>query len=269
MASVEQSFIVPSQRIRTNKGDLNIFESDDDLAKSMADHIAAVSESSLKARGVCSVVLSGDYLVPLLKPLTEPPYADKIDWGKWHVFWVDERVVPLNSSDSNYNYANKIFLSKVPIKREHIYPISDAHSAEKAAENYEATLQNLVNSGILAKTENFPVFDIMLLGMGPDGHVASLFPNHPQVHETKKWVTYINDSPKPPPKRITFSMPVINSAKDVSMVLCKPDKAASLSKVFAPPEGAEPLPVQLINPVNGQLVWFADKAAASQIPIKN
>ncbi|KAH8487709.1 hypothetical protein H0E87_026327 [Populus deltoides] len=198
--------------------------------------------------------------------LTEPPYVDSVEWSKWHVFWVDERVVPRNHVDSNYKLAFDGFLSKVPIPAGQVYAINDALSAEGAAEDYQTVLKHLVDTGVLAKSSvtGFPKFDLMLLGMGPDGHVASLFPGHPLLEENVKWVTHIMDSPKPPPQRITFTFPVINSSAYIAMVVCGPGEVDAVYKALGKTENPELLPVQRVTPEE-ELRWFLDKVAASKL----
>ncbi|KAI5073821.1 hypothetical protein GOP47_0011834, partial [Adiantum capillus-veneris] len=199
--------------------------------------------------------------------LCEPPYLKTIDWSKWHVFWADERVVPRNHQDSNYKLAKDGLLSKVPIIPGQVYSINDALSADGAAEDYEFGLRQLVKTRIVdvSTSSDCPRFDLILLGMGPDGHVASLFPSHPLTREKEKWIASIKDSPKPPPERITFTFPVLNSAANIAMVLTGANKADVLEKAFGDLQAPGVLPVQMVFPTEGSLVWFLDKPAASKL----
>jgi len=251
-----------------SRGDFKVFEDRDDLATSLADYVAGLSKSATEGRGAFTVVLSGGSLIHQLRKLTEPPYLDSVDWGRWHVFWVDERVVAKNHPDSNYKLAYDGLLSKVPIVPGHVYAINDSLSAEGAAEDYETGLKQLAKTGILdaSKSGDFPTFDLILLGIGPDGHIASLFPGHPLLSEKEKWVTFIRDSPKPPPERITFTLPVINAAANIAVVVTGAGKADALKKGFLGDElHNDLLPVQMVSPKSGNLTWFADKAAAAKI----
>lgn len=249
---------------KEKKKAVEVFDTEDDVATSLAKYTADLSEKFAKERGSFTVVLSGGSLIKSLRKLLEPPYIDSIDWSKWHVFWVDERVVPKDHEDSNYKLAFDGFLSQVPILTGNVYAINDALSAEGAADDYETCLKHLVHNNVIATSSNgFPKFDLMLLGMGPDGHVASLFPGHPLVNESQKWVTFIKDSPKPPPERITFTFPVINSSAYIALVVCGNGKADAVHTAL---EGSQNvvLPVQMVSP-EGELKWFLDKGAASKL----
>jgi len=128
-------------------------------------------------------------------------------------------------------------------------------------------LKQLVKTGVLQSVASgFPKFDLMLLGMGPDGHVASLFPGHPLLNEKDHWITFIKDSPKPPPERITFTFPVINSSANIALVATGSGKAGVVQQALGGENSSsELLPVQMITLEDGELTWFADKAAASKL----
>ncbi|CAM8924932.1 unnamed protein product [Rhodiola kirilowii] len=245
---------------------VEVFESEEELAVELAKYTAALSEKFVKERGAFTVVVSGGSLIKSLRKLTEAPYVEEVDWSKWHMFWVDERVVPKDDPESNYKLAYDGFLSKVQIPPGQVYAINDALPAEGAADDYETCIKHLVTNGVISVSAatGFPKFDVMLLGMGPDGHVASLFPGHPLVHEDKKWVTFIKDSPKPPPDRITFTLPVINSSAHIALVVCGSGKAGPVQAALGSGEPTKVLPVQLVSP-EGDLTWFLDKGAASKL----
>lgn len=153
----------------------------------------------------------------------------------------------------------------MPILPGNVYAINDALSAEGAADDYETCIKHLVKSNIVASSESgFPKFDLMLLGMGPDGHVASLFPGHPLVHENKKWVAFIKESPKPPPERITFTFPVINASAHIALVVTGAGKAGAVHSALGKSNSPEQLPVEMVSP-EGELTWFLDKGAASKL----
>ncbi|KAF0924375.1 hypothetical protein E2562_010051 [Oryza meyeriana var. granulata] len=254
-----------------SKKKLLIFDAEEDLAVSLAKYTAELSEKFAAERGAFTVVLSGGSLIKALRKLAEPPYLDSVEWSKWHVFWVDERVVPKDHEDSNYKLALDGLLSKVPIPTGQVYAINDALSAEGAADDYETCLKQLIKNGVIAMSQStgFPRFDVMLLGMGPDGHIASLFPGHPLVNENQRWVTYIKDSPKPPPERITFTFPVINSSAYVAMVVTGAGKAGAVQKALSDKQtSSDLLPVEMAVLQDGEFTWFTDKPAVSMLQNK-
>ncbi|XP_057798810.1 probable 6-phosphogluconolactonase 4, chloroplastic [Salvia miltiorrhiza] len=242
------------------------FDSEEDVAAALAKYTADLSDNFVKEKGSFSVVLSGGSLIDTLRKLVESPYKESVDWSKWLIFWVDERVVPLDHQDSNYLLASRGFLSKVPIPPSNIYAINDKLSPEGAADDYEERLKRLVSSKVLpvSSITGFPKFDLMLLGMGPDGHVASLFPSRQQRYEKKRWVTFITDSPKPPPPRITFTFPVINSASEIAMVITGAELADTTKAALGGEQSSPPLPCTEVS-AEGELTWFLDKDAASKL----
>ncbi|KAL0304465.1 UNVERIFIED_CONTAM: putative 6-phosphogluconolactonase 4, chloroplastic [Sesamum radiatum] len=249
-----------------SRGKVNVFDSEDDLSSSLAKYTADLSNTISQERDSFTVVLSGGSLVKSLRKLVEQPYIDSVDWSKWRVFWVDERVVPKDHPESNYLLAFTELLSKIPIPAGNVYTINDALSAEGAADDYETCLKHLVKSKVIDRSESsgFPKFDLMLLGMGPDGHIASLFPGHPLLKENEKWVSFIKDSPKPPPERISFTLPVINSSANIAFVVMGAGKATAVQRALTDSANSDLLPVQLVAP-EGELAWFLDKGAASKL----
>ncbi|KAK4763911.1 hypothetical protein SAY87_013349 [Trapa incisa] len=197
-------------RVRHNdRGALRVYDGSDDLAINLAEYIAELSEASVRDHGVFSVALSGGSLISLMRKLCEAPYNMTVDWARWHIFWADERVVSKSHSDSNYKLAKDVLLSKVPVVPSHIHSINDTVSAEEAANDYEFVIRQLVRTRTICVSDihDCPKFDLILLGMGSDGHVASLFPGHESLGESNEWVTFLTDAPKPPHERITFTLP--------------------------------------------------------------
>lgn len=247
-------------------GAMRVFENKEELATDLGYYVSELSEAAVKERGAFAVALSGGVsVIDALGKLTEAPYIKTVDWAKWHMFWVDECVVAKIHPDSNYKLVKEGLLCKVPIIPSHVYSINDTLSAEAAAEDYAFGLRQLVKTRTIdvAKSSDCPKFDLILLGMGADGHIASLFPNHHLLDEKEEWVSFVTDSPEPPPERITFTLPVINSAANVIMVVTGADKADTMRKLMGEERGS--LPVQMVSPKEGNLVWFADKEAASKL----
>lgn len=180
-----------------------------------------------------------------------------------HVFYADERVVPLDHPDSNHNACMSVLFSKVPIPLENIHSL-DAALLEDLEELSDAYEKDLIREFAQKDAARFPVFDLILLGMGPDGHTASLFPGHELMKEEDRWVAFIENSPKPPPKRITLTLPVINHAARVAFVAAGKEKQDVLHSVLDDPESA--FPSAKVRPVfPGQLFWFTDDAAAASV----
>jgi 6-phosphogluconolactonase len=153
-----------------------------------------------------------------------------------------------------------------------VYSINDNATVEDAATDYEFVIRQLVKVRTIGVSESTdcPKFDLILLGMGSDGHVASLFPNHQALELKDDWVTYITDSPQPPPERITFTLPVINSASNIAILATGVDRAAAVHLAVSDsssngPDTPASLPARMVQPTDGKLVWFLDKAAASSL----
>ena len=189
------------------------------------------------------------------------------------VFYADERIVPLDHEDSNHRLCNELVWSKVPIPKENIHTIDPAliepasaegdveDALEEIADAYE---KDLIREFANKDSARFPIFDLILLGVGPDGHTVSLFPGHPLLSEDDRWVAYTTDSPKPPPRRLTLTFPVINHAARVAFVVSGAAKADTLKTVLDHPE--EGLPASRVRPIApGQVYWFVDDAAASKV----
>lgn len=161
-------------------------------------------------------------------------------------------------------------IPQVPVVPSHVHSINDAVTAEEAADEYGFVIRQLVKTRVISVSDisDCPKFDLILLGMGCDGHVASLFPNHSVLEEKDEWVSYITDSPKPPPERITFTLPVINSASNVAMVVTGGNKAEAVHLAIddvAPDSSTSHLPARMVHPTKGKLVWFVDKPAALKL----
>ncbi|KAL0446992.1 UNVERIFIED_CONTAM: putative 6-phosphogluconolactonase 2 [Sesamum latifolium] len=236
---------------RTADTEMHILENADDMRSDLAEYIAELSEASIKERGVFAVALSGGSLISFMGKLCEAPYNKTVDWAK------------CNLAES------KMQLTSVPIVHSHVHSINDTVTAEKAAEDYEFVIRQLVRTRVINVSEinDCPRFDLVLLEMGPDGDVGSLFPNHPVLKEKEQWVTFITDSPKPPPERITFTLPVVNSASNVVVVATGRSKADIVHLVFD--EFYSELPARMVQPINGKLAWFMDQGAASKIGHKS
>lgn len=241
---------------------LNISASPQAAGAAAAAYVAGLSARAVAARGRFTVALSGGSLPRLLcPPLTTEPLRSQVNWTAWHVFWADERCVPLDHPDSNYRLARETLFNHVDIPTGQIYPLNSSLQPDAAAAAYQATLEQVLQP----EGSQPPRLDLILLGMGPDGHTASLFPAHPLLAETRRRVAAIFNSPKPPPERITLTLPVINNARHVVFITTGAGKAKTLARVLQPPGPGGPLPAQLVQPARGKLVWFVDAAAAANL----
>jgi 6-phosphogluconolactonase len=243
-------------------GTLQIFSSKEELGQAVASLVARLSAQAINDRARFTVALSGGSLPKIVCPsLVSEPWRSQIDWPAWHVFWADERCVPLDHPDSNFRLARQQLFDQVEIPVAQIYPIDDSFEPDITAKAYEAVLKHLFKPA----AGRPPRFDLILLGMGEDGHTASLFPGHPLLDETSRWVAPIFDSPKPPPERITLTLPVINQARHVVFVTAGSSKADILARVLVSDDLAGSLPAQLVRPAGGELLWFVDEAAAAKL----
>lgn len=192
-----------------------------------------------------------------------------VDFSKWWVFWVDERNVPHSSPDSNFKGAQDALLGRVGIPASQVFAIQEGLPVDQAAVNYEGRLLSLPTSVLPRTADSLPVFDLILLGIGPDGHVASLFPNTPATAATKGWVLPVSNAPKPPPERITFTMPAINAAKEVVVVAVGESKAEIVQRVLEVQALPGALPAQLVRPSAGKLKWVLDSLSAQELRLED
>ncbi|MBW0474100.1 hypothetical protein O181_013815 [Austropuccinia psidii MF-1] len=242
----------------SNSPVLYAFE-DRKLARSLGDFIIKIQNEAISKRSRFTLAVSGGSLAKtLVQGLTD---RSEVQWEKWIVFFADERVVPLDHEESNYRIVHEGLFSQVPIPTENIHPINTQNldDPEEVAHDYEKQLMaRFVGKNAVA----FPKFDLILLGTGPDGHTCSLFPGHDLLKEDAAWVSWLSDSPKPPPTRITLTYPVLNHAHNVAFVAIGESKKEILQKVLDEPQLG--LPASLVKPQSpGQVYWFVDEAAAT------
>ena len=236
----------------------HVFSNEADLKRECCSLIAQKSTEAIKDHGFFSVGFSGGSLP---KIVCSGLLALQIDFSKWRVFFCDERYVPLADADSNYAAVKQHFLDKLAIAPEQVLAIKHEMSLNEAAKDYECRLKGWY-PGV-----DVPTLDMLLLGMGPDGHTCSLFPDHQLLKEASRLVAPISDSPKPPPCRITLTYPIINAAKCSVFVSTGASKANVLKQVLED-DGTELLPAARVKPVCGDLHWFVDEAAASMLTRK-
>ena len=198
----------------------------------------------------------------MFEMLAELPCRDEVEWPKVHVFWGDERAVPPDHRDSNYRMANEAMLARLPIPVAQIHRI-EAERADRdaAARDYQNCIAKVF--AVDPKGEP-PAFDLVLLGIGPDGHTASLFPHTTALAETQRWVV-VNFVPKFNTDRVTLTTPILNDARAVVFLVAGADKAEALAEVLEGPADTARLPSQLIHPTTGKLLWYIDRLAAAKL----
>ncbi|KPP76836.1 6-phosphogluconolactonase-like [Scleropages formosus] len=234
-----------------------VFPSATELGPVLASLVSSrASQACNSERQRFTLGLSGGSLVSLLS--RELLALPDLDSSAWVVAFCDERLVPFDDAESTYGLYKSQLLSKMNIPESRILAIDPSLSVEQCAEDYARKLS------VNFPGEPIPVFDLLLLGMGPDGHTCSLFPNHPLLEETNKTVAPISNSPKPPPQRITLTLPVVNAARCVAFVSTGGSKAPQVL------EGAEDpkLPAAQVAPSQGDLFWLLDEPAAALLTIQ-
>ncbi|MBW2059252.1 MAG: 6-phosphogluconolactonase [Deltaproteobacteria bacterium] len=232
-----------------------------------AEYICTVATESARERGAVSFALAGGGTPkPVYECLAGSAYAGRMPWPRVHIFWGDERCVPPDHPYSNYGMALRAMISRVPIPRENVHRILGEESPERAAEAYEQTLRRFFASpGVKtapAGGRGFPCFDLILLGLGKDGHTASLFPGDPALEEKHRWVVPVgNPIGEPPVPRVSLSLPVINRAGGVVFLVSGKAKQEVVRSVVEGREtGHPPSPAARVRP-EGRLVWFVDGQA--------
>lgn len=227
------------------------------LAKRAADKFVRLAGGALQLGERFTVALAGG-------STPQRMYSNlvnaQLDWEHVHFFWGDERCVPPDHPDSNYRMANDAILNHIPIPEENIHRVLGEFPADEAARDYDAKLRRFFTCGN-------PRFDLVLLGLGEDGHTASLFPGTPAVREKKRWVTAVRHRLPPPPlvDRVTLTLAVINAAAHVFFLVSGAGKADRLSQVLEVMFQPDILPAQAVKPVNGVVHWLVDQAAAANL----
>jgi 6-phosphogluconolactonase len=232
-----------------------------ELFGAAAEEVVHAANDAVAARGRFTIALSGGSTPKNLFNLLATNARTVLPWDRMFFFFGDERHVPPTDPDSNYRMADESLLSKVPVPAGNVFRIAAENpDAAAAAAAYEKTLQKF----FALQPGQFPVFDLILLGMGPDGHTASLFPNTAGLQEKSRlvianWVEKFKTS------RITLTLPVLNAARCVTFLVSGMDKAPALHAVVESEAPGEQYPSKLVRPTDGKLIWLVDRAAASEL----
>jgi len=234
------------------------------LAQRAAQYFVEMVDEAIDASGWARIAISGGSTPKAVFELLSDPgqaWRARMQWDKLDLYWVDERSVPPDDQESNFRMTREALLDRVPLRSEQIHRMEGELDPEQAAARYESELRN----SFRLEGAELPRFDLIALGMGPDGHTASLFPQTDALHEMNRLVT-ANHVPQKDTWRLTLTWPVINRAKSVFFLIGGTDKAQILKEVLAGPRDVEHLPSQLIWPASGILTLILDKSAAAQLP---
>lgn len=241
--------------------EIRILTTPQELFEVAAEEVVRAATEAVTHRDRFTIALSGGSTPRNLFNLLATNARTVFPWDRTYFFWSDERHVPPTDPESNYRMAEEIMLSKIPVNTGNVFRIAAENpDASAAAEAYEQTLRKFFQ----LEPGQVPVFDLILLGLGPDGHTASLFPNTAGLREKTRLVI-ANWVDKLRTNRLTLTLPVLNSARAVAFLASGTDKAQVLRTVLEEDAPPEQYPAKLVRPGNGRLIWFVDRAAASQL----
>jgi 6-phosphogluconolactonase len=242
---------------------IKLFNHCSEIASFSANEVARIAAEAASARDAFSIALAGGSTPKMLYALLaeHPSLRNSLPWSKTQIFFGDERHVGPGHPDSNFQMASDAMLSKVPLQPAQIHRIKGEYpDAARAAAEYETEIRSVFN----LRAGEFPRFDLLLLGMGNEGHTLSLFPGTKALHESQKVVTN-NWVGKLYTERITLTAPAANAAANIFFMVTGSDKAAALKAVLEGPIEPEQLPAQMIQPANGKISWLIDQAAGSML----
>lgn len=246
----------------TNEGEgsgVRVFDDPEAVARAAAETFAGLARECVGGRGAFSVALSGGTTPRrVYELLASEEFRGGVPWAGVHVFFGDERMVPPDHADSNYRMASEALLSRVPLPAGNVHRIEGVGDAAANASDYESVMR-----GFFGEAE-WPRFDLVLLGMGDDGHTASLFPGTPALEERRAWAA-ANWVEKLGAWRVTLTAPAINAARRVLFLVTGAGKAGRLREVLSGGRDPSRLPSQLIDPRGGSLSWYVDRAAAAML----
>jgi 6-phosphogluconolactonase len=237
--------------------DTRVFPDSDALSRAALAELLRIMSDAVKERGRFAIALAGGHTPAKLYQMWAQPEKGSMrtPWERVHLFWGDERYVPHDDPASNYRMTRESLIAHVPIPKDNVHPMpTELPSPEKAAEAYEAELRRFFGAGP-------PAFDLQLLGLGVEGHTASLFPGSPALEEKERWVAAV-EAPAKPPQRLTLTLLVLNQARNTFFLVVGEDKRKIMAALRGEAlSGPSPYPAARIQP-SGPVVWFLDKAAA-------
>ncbi|MBN1454421.1 MAG: 6-phosphogluconolactonase [Anaerolineales bacterium] len=240
------------------KTDIRIFKDSEAMSIAAAEIFVQEAAQAVRARGRFLVALSGGSTPSgLYRLLADEPFRSKVDWAKTFIFWGDERCVPPDDEGSSYHQAHKNLLKYVPISDENVQRIKGELEPAEASNDYTQTLKRFAAPGL-----HWPRFDLVLLGMGEDGHTASLFPGSPVAADSPTLAVTAEYQGRPA-QRVTLTPPVFNSARTILFLVTGASKASTLKEVLRGAHKPELFPAQRIQPTDGKLIWLVDEGAGN------
>jgi 6-phosphogluconolactonase len=239
------------------KPDLRVFPDVNELSLRAAEAVARTINDAVRSTGRCSLVLSGGSTPRTLYGLLASRFREQVPWAHVHVFWGDERYVPPSDTQSNYRMAKDTLLDHVPCPAAHVHPMpTHFPDPDAAAREYEATLRSYFSGKRSA-------FDLVLLGLGPEGHTASLFPGSPALAEATRWVRTVT-VPADSPVRVTLTLPALNGTANAYFLVTGSNKARALHHILSGTADPNTFPAAGVRLASGTLVWWVDRDAAAQ-----
>ena len=237
---------------------ISVYRDTADLEQNAAEEITRIIKAAISERGTCFVVLSGGETPrQIYRRLGREPFKDRVNWNLVHLFFSDERSVPPNDSQSNYGMVERSLLSWIDIPRQNVHRIRGEVDGALAAQEYEKELTSTFG--------DMPVrLDLVLLGVGEDGHVASMFPGTDVVHEQSALVRPVMN-PNQNIRRVTLTFPIINNAREILFLVSGKRKSAAVQRVLGTSKPTVDLPATMVHPIDGSIRWLMDHDAASQI----
>jgi 6-phosphogluconolactonase len=244
--------------MKTARGKVEVLADPQAIAEAGAERFVAAAQRTLADRKRFSVALSGGSTPKAMNQLLASKYRDRVEWSRVDVFFGDERCVPPEHKDSNYKMARESLLDHVPLGADRVHRIAGEKNPAEAAAAYQEIVTRVLGAGPI------PRIDLVLLGMGPDGHTASLFPGTTALNEKKDLVT-ATFVEKLNAWRVTMTAPMLSAAVEVLVMAGGAEKADNLKVALEGPDGS--VPIQLVKPSSGQMTWLVDRAAATKLSL--
>lgn len=257
VSTLDSHYLLTNNFIMTSITEVKIFETPKEAYKAVAEQILHLTQTSRQPR--FDIALSGGNTPKGLFKKLSKNYSELIPWSRIHFWWGDERCVSPNDEESNYKMTNDYLFSKISIPKENIHRIRGEENPEKEANRYSDEIDGQLNH----RGKN-PVFDLLILGIGDDGHTASIFPNELELFENDK-ICSVTQHPTTGQNRITITGRVLNNATRIFFLVTGENKSSRISEIMNDNEAAKLLPAYYISQKNGELIWFLDEAAASKI----